>query len=90
MEYYNSSGRYFNAVVWYYYDLYESCITENAVVSPEAYSPCRFGSIPLLELEKVIQLKKLNKATLPSKNIALRQANEIATFILFLLCSPLF
>ena len=33
--------------------------------------------------KKVIQLKKLNNATLPSKNIALRQANEIATFILF-------
>ncbi|AJW62667.1 CopD family protein [Elizabethkingia anophelis] len=33
--------------------------------------------------KKVIQLKNLNKATLPSKNLALRQANEIATFILF-------
>lgn len=33
--------------------------------------------------KKVIQLKNLNNATLPTKNIALRQANEIATFILF-------
>lgn len=33
--------------------------------------------------KKVIQLKNLNKTTLPSKNLALRQANEIATFILF-------
>jgi putative membrane protein len=33
-------------------------------------------------LEKVIQLKNLNKATY-LQNLALRQANEIATFILF-------
>ncbi|NAW50874.1 CopD family protein [Elizabethkingia argentiflava] len=33
--------------------------------------------------KKVIQLQKLNQQSLPSKNTALRQANEIATFILF-------
>ena len=34
--------------------------------------------------KKVLQLKNLNGNTLPIKNIKLRQANEIATFILFL------
>lgn len=33
--------------------------------------------------KKVLKLKALNGQTLDSKNIALRQANEIATFILF-------
>lgn len=34
--------------------------------------------------KKVLQMEKLNGALLPIKNIKLRQANEIATFILFL------
>lgn len=34
--------------------------------------------------KKVLQLKKLNGAEIPVANIKLRQANEIATFILFL------
>ncbi|WP_419868199.1 CopD family protein [Chryseobacterium sp. CT-SW4] len=34
--------------------------------------------------KKVLELKKLAGDTLPSANIKLRQANEIATFILFL------
>lgn len=34
--------------------------------------------------KKVLQLKKLKTETLPIKNVKLRQANEIATFILFL------
>lgn len=34
--------------------------------------------------KKVLQMKLLNGNTLPIKNIKLRQANEIATFILFL------
>ncbi|MBS1550130.1 MAG: CopD family protein [Bacteroidetes bacterium] len=34
--------------------------------------------------KKVIQLKKLQNSDLPIANIKLRQANEIATFILFL------
>ena len=37
--------------------------------------------------KKVLQLKNLNGNTLPIKNIKLRQANEIATFILFLVVS---
>lgn len=35
--------------------------------------------------KKVLQIKKLSLQTLPIKNIKLRQANEIATFILFLI-----
>ena len=35
--------------------------------------------------KKVLQLKKLNRNVLPIANIKLRQANEIATFILFLI-----
>ncbi len=34
--------------------------------------------------KKVLQLKNLNLQEIPIKNIKLRQANEIATFILFL------
>ncbi len=34
--------------------------------------------------KKVLQMKNLNGEVLPIKNIKLRQANEIATFILFL------
>lgn len=34
--------------------------------------------------KKVLQLKKLKTEPLPIKNVKLRQANEIATFILFL------
>jgi len=34
--------------------------------------------------KKVLELKKLGGATLGTANIKLRQANEIATFILFL------
>jgi putative membrane protein len=34
--------------------------------------------------KKVLQLKKLNNSSLPIANIKLRQFNEIATFILFL------
>lgn len=34
--------------------------------------------------KKVLQLKTLSKDTLPIANVKLRQANEIATFILFL------
>lgn len=34
--------------------------------------------------KKILQLKKLNGNSLPIANIKLRQANEIATFILFL------
>jgi len=36
--------------------------------------------------KRVVQLKKLNLSELPHKNISLRQANEIATFILFFVC----
>ena len=35
-------------------------------------------------LKKVLQIKKLEVNVLPIKNIKLRQANEIATFLLFL------
>ena len=34
--------------------------------------------------KRVLQIKELNGETIPLKNITLRQANEIATFILFL------
>ena len=34
--------------------------------------------------KKIIQIKKLNAKELPIENLKLRQANEIATFILFL------
>ena len=35
--------------------------------------------------KKVLQIKALNSESLPIKNLKLRQANEIATFILFLI-----
>lgn len=35
--------------------------------------------------KKVLQMKALNLETLPIKNLKLRQANEIATFLLFLI-----
>ncbi|MEF9480713.1 hypothetical protein OWR28_26255 [Chryseobacterium sp. 1B4] len=64
--------------------IFKSGADENGVVPLKTDLPYRACGLPLLVLEKVLHLKELHGDTLPIANIKLRQANEIATFILFL------
>ncbi len=85
MEYYYRSCRCYHDGLRYYHDSFEFWINEDALVSSETDFSSWFGIFPLLGLrEKLLLIKKLNGETLSTSNVKLRQINEIATFILFL------
>ena len=84
MEYYYRSSRNHYACKWFNAHFSEFWVNENALVSSETNLFSWSCNLSSLVLEKVLQIKNLEGNILPIENIKLRQANEIATFILFL------